>query len=321
MKIVPHISGLVSGAGLYTMPAATYHADPSPAPSLSSGIARTLLDETPRHAFQKHPRLGGTAEDARSRKLDLGSVAHAILTGEGRDVVVVEADAYTNKAAREARDEAIEAGHTPVLRNDLRKAKRMVSAVQARLAETQGAERAFVQGYAETALVWRDRIGIWGRAMLDWWGPDSTEIWDLKTTSGGLSDRAIAARIADGLDIQEHWYRRGLARLNPDLAGRLRFRFVFVETAEPFECRVIELTGHQRWLGERKAVTAAVLFRRGLTTGQWPGYPAEIARVESPDWVARQWEARELSDPLLRDLGAELTLAHSPDQPDTEIAA
>lgn len=114
---------------------------------------------------------------------------------------------------------------------------------------------------------------------------------------------------------------RGLARLAPDLAGRIRFRFVFVETAEPFEARVIELTGEQLWLGERKAVTAAVLFRRGLQTGQWPGYPAEIARVESPEWVARQWEARELTDPILRELGPELVLAHSPAQPDQEIAA
>ncbi|MBA9067472.1 hypothetical protein FHR71_001202 [Methylobacterium sp. RAS18] len=329
MRIVEHHEGRVPGPGLYQMPATVYHADPAPGPSLSSSIARALLSETPRHAHAKHPRLTPQTEDSKNRKMDLGSVAHEILTGEGRGIHVVSArnkagetvETYASKAAQEERDEALAAGLTPVLYCDLLKAERMVEAVRSRLAETPETRGAFEQGAGETSLVWQDRLGLWGRAQLDWRGPEPHLIWDLKTTSAGLSDRAIATKIAEGLDIQEHWYRRGLTRLVPDLMGRVRMRFVFVETVEPFECRVIELSGEQQWLGERKAITAAVLFRECLRTGRWPGYAPGISRVEAPAWPAAQWEAREASDPLFREFGTALVLAHSTAAPDQEIAA
>lgn len=329
IEIVDPTGDRVPGPGLYRMPAAVYHADPCAEPSLSSGIARTLLDQTPRHAYAKHPRLGGTAEDPRSRKLDLGSIAHELLTGHGKGIHVISAtnkagepvENYLTKAAQEERDTAVAAGLTPVLPCDLSRAERMVKAVQSRLDSIPGARGAFWAGVGETVAVWRDPAGPWGRAMLDWIGPTPFEVWDLKTTSAGLSDRALATKIDEGLDLQAAWYARGLMRLEPELAGRLRFRFVFVEACEPFECRVIELDGEQRHRGERKAVTAAVLFQDCLSRGVWPGYPPEISRVESRPWVTTAWEEREIADPLLRGLGSKLLLAHSPFAPDQGAAA
>lgn len=328
VEVTAHTTGRIAGPGFYAMPTALYHADPAPEPSLSSSVARTLLDDTPRHAAHAHPRLLGSGADAKSRKLDLGSIAHELLIGEGRGIHVISATNkagevaadYKTKAAQEERDEALAAGLTPILPCDLSRAERMVSAVRQHLDGTPGAEGAFREGRGETAALWFDPFGLWGRALLDWWGPSDSDLFDLKTTSGGLSDRAIAARIAEGLDIQEAWYRRGVAHLRPDLAGRLRFRFVFVETDEPHECRVVELSGEQQWLGERKAAAAAAIFHRCLATETWPGYPPGIARVEAPSWAAAQWQERELTDPLIREVGAKLLLARSPYAP-MEIAS
>ncbi|GEP06461.1 PD-(D/E)XK nuclease-like domain-containing protein [Methylobacterium oxalidis] len=328
MRIIEHTEGKVSGPGFYRMPAALYHADPCPEPSLSSSIARTIVEQTERHAHAAHPRLGAEAEDPKKRKLDTGSVAHELLTGQGRGIHVITATdkggepvtTYQSKAAQAERDDAIARGETPVLPCDLERAEKIVAAVQQRLQTTRGAERAFVHGEGELALIWRDRTGIWGRALLDWFDLDTATIDDLKTTSAGLSDRTLATRIAEGLDIQEAWYRRGLAHLMPELSGRIRFRFVFVEADAPHEVRVVPLTGSQQYLGERRMIAAAVAFRECLKSGVWPGYPEEVSPVEPASWAEARWEAREISDPLFRRYGAQISLALSPYSP-TEDAA
>ncbi|MGU3475702.1 PD-(D/E)XK nuclease-like domain-containing protein [Methylobacterium sp. D48H] len=328
MKITPHLAGFVREPGIYRMPAAVYHADPCPEPSLSSSIARILIDQTERHAYAAHPRLGGDRDDQKDRRLDIGSVAHELLTGKGRGIHVIEAlnkagkpvENYATKAAQEERDDAIERGETPVLAGDLARSERMVSAIREKCRHTPGAERAFHEGEGELVLIWRDRIGVWGRAMLDWFDPETATVDDLKTTSAGLSDRMLATRIADGLDIQEAWYRRGLVHLMPELAGRVRFRFHFVETDEPHEARIVPLCGEQQYLGERRAVAAAVAFRECLRSDDWPGYADVIAPVEPARWAAERWEMRELSDPLFRRYGAQIVTALSPYAPAGEAA-
>lgn len=329
MEIVQHERGFVPEPGVYRMPAKVYHSDPAPAPSLSRSIAVTLLEQTPLHAWYEHPRLGGGAEDQKKRKLDVGSVAHELIIGQGRGIYVIEAtnkagetvENYQTKAAQEERDAALANDLTPVLACDLGRAERMVDAVRRRLSQIPGAEGAFQDGIGEAVAVWQDRTGIFGRCMFDWWGPTEHDVWDLKTTAGGLSDRDLANRIADGLDIQAAWYTRGLAALRPELSGRLRFNFVFVEDKPPHEVRVVHLTGEQRYLGERKAVTAAVLFGHFLEADRWPGYAPEITRVDAPPWLGTRWEEREISDPLFREVGTKLLLALSPSAPDREIAA
>jgi hypothetical protein len=64
-----------------------YHADPAPAPSLSSSIAKTILHQTPRHAWFEHPRLNPNFEPKDDSKFDLGSVAHELLLGKGAGFV------------------------------------------------------------------------------------------------------------------------------------------------------------------------------------------------------------------------------------------
>ena len=328
MNLIDHTDGLVPGPGLYRMPAAAYHADPSPEPSLSRSVAVTMLDRTPHHAWRAHPRLGGGDDNQKERKLDVGSVAHELLIGQGRGIHVISArnkagaivENYATKAAQEERDEAIAAGLTPVLQCDLTRAEAMVDAVRRRLDAIPGADGAYLDGIGEVAAIWRDPTGIYGRCMIDWWGPTEYDVWDLKTTAGGLSDRELANRFAEGLDVQAAWYTRGLSILRPDLIGRATFNFVFVEARPPHEVRIIRLTGEQLYLGQRKAVTAAVWFAHCLEHDDWPGYAPQISRVDNPPWVAARWEEREIGDPALQALGSKLLLAHSHQAPIPQAA-
>lgn len=328
MQVTDHTEGLVPGPGLYRMPAAVYHADPAPEPSLSRSAAVTLLTQRPIHVWHGHPRLGASSDDQKKRKLDVGSVAHELLTGQGRGIHAIAAtdkagdpvETYQSKAAQTERDEALAAHLTPVLKCDLLRAEKMVDAVRLRLSRIEGAEGAFQDGMGEVAAVWRDRTGIYGRCMLDWWGPTPYDVWDLKTTAGGLSDRDLANRIEDGLDVQGTWYPRGLTTLHPELLGRIRFNFVFVEDKPPFECRVVRLSGDQQYRGTRKLTRAAVLFGEYLRSGIWPGYPDTIDTVEGPDWHGTRWDEREQTDPLFREHATKILLAESPYAPAEDAA-
>src|SRR5215831_5713580 len=43
--------------GVYAMPAAQYHADPCPTPSLSASIIKLICLDSPAHAWTAHPKL------------------------------------------------------------------------------------------------------------------------------------------------------------------------------------------------------------------------------------------------------------------------
>lgn len=168
--------------------------------------------------------------------------------------------------------------------------------------------------------MWRDPTGIYGRCMLDWWGPTEYDVWDFKTTAGGLSDREIANRIDEGLDIQAAWYTRGVSQLRPETIGPPTFNLVFVEDKPPHEVRIVRLTGDQRWRGMRRAVTAAVMFADHLSRCDWPGYAPVIGQAESLPWVQTRWEEREMADPRIQALGTKLLLALSPQAPIMQAA-
>src|SRR5262245_50563917 len=78
---------MIDGPGIYDIPLAEYLADPCPAPSLSASIAHILLSQSPRHAWEAHPRLNPHYEPEEAEAFDLGTAAHAYLL-EGAEVFV-----------------------------------------------------------------------------------------------------------------------------------------------------------------------------------------------------------------------------------------
>src|SRR6185312_5568438 len=81
-----------------------YHSDPCESPSLSSSLAKIIIDQTPKHAFVCHPKLNPNFAPKDDARFDLGSVAHELILDRGAGFDVVEADSWATKDARKARE-------------------------------------------------------------------------------------------------------------------------------------------------------------------------------------------------------------------------
>lgn len=300
-----HTDGHVPGPGFYRMTAAAYHADPCEAPSLSSSVAAVMLEKSPAHAMLRHPRLSPQDEESDpTRPKEIGTAAHKLALGKGRDVVVIEADDYKGGAAKAARKAAYSAGHAPILRTDFATADKLARSIAARIADIPGC-REFVSAEPELVAIAQDPTGAWLRVMMDRFEDhgDRAVVWDLKTGEQSAAPAGIGRRIANmGMEIQAAFYERAVLTLRPELAGRLTFRWLFAENEPPYCILPVELDHVGMAIGRKKVAAAIALWNRGIETGEWPAYPAGIATAEYPAWSEAAWTWRETEDPLLADL-------------------
>jgi len=302
------------------IPAEVYHADPCQAPSLSSTIARVLLEQSPRHAWHQHPRLNPDykPDTSPTRPMEIGTVAHKLILGRGRDVRVIEADAYTSKDARQQRADAYASGLAPILRPDLEAAEAIAHAARAAIVGIEDCE-GFANGTPELVAIAHDPTGAWLRVMIDMWEDrgDEAIIWDVKTGDQSAAPQGIGRRIANmGYEIQAALYERVVVRLRPELAGRIRFRWAFVENDPPHLCTVAELDNIGLEVGRKKVAAAISLWNRCLATGNWPGYPARVVLAEYPAFAETAWTTREMEDESLREMGIDPFLVRAPWRPE-----
>ena len=209
----------ITTPGIYQMPAAEYHADPCPTPSLSNSLLKILLGKSPAHAKLAHPRLTPTHKEDTSRAFDLGTAAHAMLL-EGIDrTLVVEFDDWRTKDAKAQRDDARAMGLTPLLRHQFDATQEMVKVAQSFM-EAMG-----IWGKSEQTVLWQEGE-IWCRARLDL--QDRNNIWDYKTTSSPNPDAFIRGMSGFGYDTQDAFYRRGMQQFvgKQPLGGKVAFTFL-----------------------------------------------------------------------------------------------
>jgi hypothetical protein len=300
VKIIEQCA-MIDRPGIYRMDAADYHADPCLVPSLSSSIAKIIIEKTPRHAAAEHPRLPGVKKERKDNAaMSLGSVAHELTLGKGGGFDVFDFEDWRKKEAQAARDASASSGHIPILRKDFECAEQVRNAVLDIMAETPGCGNFFREGHgdAETVLIWQEDNGVWCRAMFDWWSADRAHIIDLKTTGNGVSPGEAGRTMANmDYEVSEAHYLRGLTRLLPDLAGRAKFSFVFAETEAPYEATVIENDATGREMGRRKIEYAISRFGDCQRDGEWPGYPRKVQTAVYPVYAEKAWLERELSDP------------------------
>ncbi len=284
-------------AGIHDeIPAERYHADPCPEPSLSSGIAHQLITHSPRHAWHQHPRLNPNHQEKTAGILDFGSAAHALLL-EGIDrCQIIEFDDWRKTAAREARDEAREAGLIPLLRKDYQRMSEFCEAVKTQIAGLDVAPLPLSDGKPEQTLIWKEG-SVWCRARVDWLHPGFDVVDDVKTTgtTANPHEWGRTRLFADGKDIQAELYLRGLRALTGQDAT---WRFLVAEVDPPYAISVLSLTPTARALARRKVSRAIELFRRCLAAGEWPGYPSQTCFAEPPPWeearfLEAHWEDDE----------------------------
>lgn len=299
----PHPDGLIpadsSAHGTAAWPVAggyrpesaeDYHADRD-GPSLSSSIAHIILSRSPLHAWFAHPRLNPHYRAEESAEFDYGTAAHSLLLeGDESGLVVVEADDWRTKAAKELRDAARAAGKTPLLARQIAKVRAMVKAAQQAVADSEIAG-AFEGAIAEHSIYWQEGE-IRCKARPDLINDTMRLILDYKTCANAEPDAFMRAGLSYGYDIQEAFYRRGMKALGRD------YNFVFLaqEKEPPYACSLVALDPAMQDMAERKVSFALASWQSCLKANRWPGYPNRIAYISPPAWYAAQAEAFNADD-------------------------
>lgn len=280
-------------AGIHTMTMDTYQADPCPEPSLSSGIVRALLMDSPRHAWVSHPRLNPACVSEESETFDLGTAAHAyLLQGESR-FEIIDAPDWRTKDAKASRDRARELGLVPLLAHRWADVQAMAAAARVQLGQHQARPVPFLDGQPEQTIIWEEG-GVWCRARADWLHDFHRVIDDYKTTGASANpDQWGRTLFTAGVDLQAAFYLRGLRALGIQDPV---FRFVVQENYAPFALAVIGLAPDALALADRKVGQAVALWRECLTMDRWPGYPRDVCYAELPPWQEAQWMERELRE-------------------------
>jgi hypothetical protein len=276
-----------------------YFADPCAVPSLSQSLARTLITQSPLHAWTKHPRLNPqppTVETSKAR--DEGSIIHSMLMGKGAQLDVLAFKDYRTKPAQEARDASYAAGHVPVLEHRHAELVKAVDKLRANLAEY-----GLVLGQeSELAIEWHEE-GIHGpvlcRCRLDNLHRDFSvdpqrtlarhTIFDLKKIKS--ADPETCSRHVDdyGYDIQRAAYVSAVSKLLGVPADRVDFVFIFAEVEPPYAINPVWFDDSLIVMGERRWARATNLWEHCLVNNHWPSYSKTITTLEARPWaIARE---------------------------------
>lgn len=288
---------LVLDQGAYTdVSERDYHADPCPTPSLSASSGKVLLNRSPK-AFQwQHPRLRPAhlppVEESYSDQAVFGTVVHKLVLGRGKEVIEVDAKDWKTSAAKQERADITACGKVAILKHRLAEAKVIAGELRQRVRYTADTP-------TETVLIWQDEATdgtrVWCRAMLDAL-PEPHLIEDLKITGAELTDAFVARQVGSMFyDFSMAWYRRGLTKLRPELAGRIRTRLTFGERKEPHDVFQLDLTEGNLHVAHRQTQAAIDRFALCLTAGKWPGVCPHPRTLELPDWHQRAFLEAELN--------------------------
>lgn len=280
-----------------------YHKDPCAVPSLSASTAHLMVSESPLHAWTRHPKFGSVesddelveAEDDDTKAKDEGTLIHKLLLGKGTEIVVVEADSFRTKAAREIRDEARASGKLPVIAAKFEAISTAANRLRAKCRE-YGFE---FGGDSEVGIEWYE-TGATGpvvcRSMLDHVYVNDGVIFDVKKIRSANPKKIARAFVEHGYDIQEHAYTRAVEGLNPKLTGRVEMTFLFLEIDPPYAVVPIEPDGALREVGKQRWRRAVTLWEHCLAENRWPSYVNSKLVLEAPPYVITEHLGKEWAE-------------------------
>ncbi len=276
---------------------ADYFADPCESPSLTQSIASVLLDRSPRHAALRHPRLNPAWKPHEDTKFNIGNAAHKLLIGRGKELVVVEADDWRTKAAKEQRDEAHAAGKVAILEHQFRTASTMADAFREQIFHVPGCTEAFdtrFGGDGEVVII-AEYEGVILRSMVDWMR-DPCHLDDLKTTGKSASPDNLPYVMADGgWDLQAAIQERIHHKMGYK-SHRFRHHYFYLqENDDPYEVTVCELPESVMTIGRAKLDKAIGIWRTCMETNRWSGYARVVHQPAYPAYMEARVLERLLS--------------------------
>jgi hypothetical protein len=276
-----------------------YFADPCEVPSLSQSTARTLLTQSPLHAWTAHPKLNPqpTIIEEPSAARDEGSVLHALLIGKGAAIDVIKADNYRTNAAKSLRDAARLAGRLPVLEHRYDEILEAAGHVRKNFADygiVFGEECEFAVEWTEDGVqgpvICRGRPDNLHRGYsLDDLQFEHT-LWDLKKIKSADDETCMRHIYEYGYDIQRAAYVSGVSKLLGCSPNAIDFVFVFAEIEPPYAVNPIRLDDSYIVMGERRWARAIGLWEHCLVNDYWPSYTKKIHTLEAPAWAIAKEE-------------------------------
>ena len=282
-------------AGIHhAVPEATYRNEPGSVPALSQSIAKILLAKSPAHAWLAHPRLNPAWKPDGDTKFDVGNTVHKLMLGRGREIVVVDADDWRTKIAKEARDAALAEHKLAVLPHTMERAEAMVEAARSQLrARGYGTDWDPDKDCGEVVVRAQAETGHWLTAMIDWL-PSTTRIWDWKTSAMSVHPDNLGRLMASGdWPLQAAMHERILNIIDPGNIGRREHRFVAQEITPPYALSVVRMTEAHMTVGRVQVARAEAIWARCMATDTWPPYPVEDQLPEYPAWAL----ARAMEEP------------------------
>lgn len=314
--------------GVYELSTHEYFSDELPGvtvPTLSASIAKVLDAQSPRHAYHRHPKLGGGAPRF-TDAMDEGTALHSMLLGAGREVEVVECEVEVEKAkgrgkdrtpavteirpaadwrtnaAKAKRDEIRAAGRLPMLSKDFDRVAKAASELRRNLS-------AFdipLDGAVEQTVVWEERADdgtpVACKAMFDLVDWKRSFVLDLKSCESAHPDAIAAAIESFGYSIQHAAYRSAMEALGHRAP---EFLFLFLESSPPHVVVPAELTGAYRELGESRWRRAVNIWARCLRDDRWPGYVPFGMRavpIEPKPWAMTRDAERAVTESLYLEM-------------------
>ena len=184
-------------------------ADADGVPALSASIAHLIVNKSALHAWHAHPRLNPDYRREEAPEFDYGTAAHMVLLeGHEDGLMVIEADDWRKKEAKELRAKAYADGLTPMLARQIHKVRAMVKAAHAYIASSEIPD-VFKDGAAEQSLHWQEGT-THCRGRCDWLSGDKRLVLDYKTTVNANPNSFINMAVGMGYAMQEAFYRRGV---------------------------------------------------------------------------------------------------------------
>ena len=268
--------GAVTGRIVPGYDEAAYHADPA----FSQTQAKVLLQSPARYRW-----LLENPEPPRDA-FDVGSAAHAKILGVGSPVVVIDAEDWRGKAARDQRDEARLGGGIPLLAKDAALVDGMAEAV---LRDDNARAALEAAGDVELSMWWTDPdSGIDARGRIDKAAQtaDGISLVDVKTTTDG-SPWAFAGSAAKfGYRLQGGAYCDGWEVISGEPPAG--FLFITVEKAPPHLVGTYSLSPFDIDAGRAKWREACARLRDYQDRDEWPAYadePIPFAPLTLPAWA------------------------------------
>ena len=279
--------------GLHRISGEQYHADPCARPSLSSSVAKILLNQSPLHAWTASPRLNPDWEPKDSKTFDIGRAAHRAILGAGGDFVEIPASilasngAASTKEAKAFVEEARCAGLTPLKAGEVAQ----IEAMRVK-AETALAENGIYLDPTQSEMVAIAEIdGVMCRAMIDNAPLDPKQpLYDFKTCEDANPDACMRAVMNYGYDVQAAHY---VSTWKAATGNEREFRFIFQEKSAPHEVCVIELDYDALVMGRKRITRAREIWRICTESNVWPGYPRGIHVIALPEFYQAKWLERE----------------------------